>query len=157
VQYKRKARAEGNANINMFKLKSTYLNLSALIALSALVGCRQNNKIEKKLITDAKDSIWLLKGAGKDTSMHFGHWQLENGGRAHFFVGGDDNKPSAQITGVEGEIKYTWAIAENDSTLHLGDGTPFKIDKLNKDTIFMTQSGRKKFLLIRKYYRTNNP
>ena len=143
----------------MLKSKNIYsnLNVSVLIALCVLVSCRQNNKIEKKLITDTKDSIWLLKETGKDTSMHFGHWQLENGGRAHFFMSIDDDKPSAEITGVEGEIKYTWAITEKDSTLHLGDGAPFKIDKLNKDTIFMTQSGQKKFLLIRQYYRTNNP
>ena len=141
----------------MLKLESTYsnLNVSVLIVLGVLFSCRPSSKIEKRLITDDKDSVWLLKGAGKDTNMHFGHWQLENGGRAHFFMSAVDNEPSAEITGIEGEIKYTWRFDENDSTLHLRSGAPFKIKKLNKDTIFMTLSTQRKFLLIRRYYRLN--
>ncbi|WP_439694725.1 hypothetical protein ACFGVS_16165 [Mucilaginibacter sp. AW1-7] len=139
----------------MLKLKGAYSNLNVclLIVLCVLFSCRQSSKIEKVLITSEKDSIWLLKGTGKDTSIHFGHFQLENGGRARFFMSAVDNKPSAEITGVEGEIKYTWTLDKNDSTLHLGDGTPFKINKLNKDTIFMTQNDQQKFLLIRRYYK----
>ena len=130
----------------MLKLESTYsnLNVSVLIVLGVLFSCRPSSKIEKRLITD-----------DKDTNMHFGHWQLENGGRAHFFMSAVDNEPSAEITGIEGEIKYTWRFDENDSTLHLGSGAPFKIKKLNKDTIFMTLSTQRKFLLIRRYYRLN--
>lgn len=139
----------------MLKLESTYsnLNISVLIVLCVLFSCRQSSKIEKRLITADKDSVWLLKGTSKDTNIHFGHWQLENNGQAHFFMSAVDNEPSAEITGVEGEIKYTWTCDENDSTLHLGSGAPFKINKLNKDTIFMTLSGQRKFLLIRQYYK----
>jgi hypothetical protein len=139
----------------MFKLKSNYSDLSGclLIVLCVLFSCRQSSKIEKALITTEKDSIWLLKSTGKDTSIHFGHLRLENGGRARFFMSTVDNEPSAEITGMEGEIKYTWFFDKNDSTLSLGGENPFKINKLNKDTIFMTLNDQKKFLLIRQYYK----